>query len=151
MAAGKNKTIRFITATAVIVVALGYLAWTGIQEGKSYYVTISEMHKMGDDAYTKHLRVAGNVQPGSIHQTGTHADFVLVENDQTLKVSYKGTEPLPDTFKDDAQALALGDFGRDGVFHASEIQAKCASHYEQQQKQQQPPAARPAAATGSGY
>jgi len=139
MAAGKNKTIRFITATAVIVVALGYLAWTGIQEGKSYYVTISEMHKMGDDAYTKHLRVAGNVQPGSIHQTGTHADFVLVENDQTLKVSYKGTEPLPDTFKDDAQALALGDFGRDGVFHASEIQAKCASHYEQQQKQQQQP------------
>ena len=141
--------MRFGAASVLIVLSLGYLAYTGVQEGKSYYVTISELRKMGNDAYTRHLRVAGNVQPGSIHQTGTRADFVLVENDQTLRVSYKGTEPLPDTFKDDAQALALGDFGRDGVFHASEIQAKCASHYAPQQQQQQPPA-KPVAATGSG-
>ena len=48
------------------VVILGYLAYTGVEESKSYYVTIAELHKMGDDAHTKHLRVAGNVVPGSI-------------------------------------------------------------------------------------
>ena len=32
---------------------------------------------------------------------------------------YKGSEPPPDTFKDDAQALAIGTYGRDGVFHAN--------------------------------
>jgi cytochrome c-type biogenesis protein CcmE len=46
-----------------------------------------------------------------------------------LKVVYKGAEPPPDTFKDDAEALAIGTYGRDGVFHASELQAKCASKY----------------------
>ncbi|HUB51851.1 MAG TPA: cytochrome c maturation protein CcmE, partial [Terracidiphilus sp.] len=46
-----------------------------------------------------------------------------------LKVAYNGTEPPPDTFKDDAQALAEGTFGRDGVFHANTLQAKCASKY----------------------
>ena len=44
-------------------------------------------------------------------------------------MSYKGSEPPPDTFKDDAQALAEGTDGRDGVFHATVLQAKCASKY----------------------
>ena len=42
---------------------------------------------------------------------------------------YKGSEPPPDTFKDDSQALAEGTIGRDGVFHATALQAKCASKY----------------------
>ena len=60
-------------------------------------------------------------------------NFVLVENDQSLNVVYNGTEPPPDTFKDSAQALAEGSFGHDGVFHAKQIQAKCASKYAPQQ------------------
>ena len=76
------------------------------------------------------------VEPGSIHQIGTTADFVLVEVDprtnerSTLRVNYRGTEPPPDTFKDNAQALVIGEFGKDGTFQAREIQAKCASKYE---------------------
>ncbi len=84
---------------------------------------------MGDDAYTKRLRVAGNVQPGSIKRSGTKVEFVLIENDQVLPVVYTGTEAPPDTFKDESQALAEGSFGRDGVFHAKQLQAKCASKY----------------------
>src|SRR5215470_10582425 len=126
--------LKFGGATVAILLLLAYLAYTGVQESKSYYVTIKELHKMGDEAYTKHLRVAGNVQPGSIKQTGTHADFVLVEDGETLLVSYKGSEPPPDTFKDNSQALAMGDMGKDGVFHAKELQAKCASKYAPQQQ-----------------
>ena len=46
---------------------------------------------------------------------------------------YKGSEPPPDTFKDNSQALAIGDLGKDGVFYANELQAKCASKYVAQQ------------------
>ena len=133
-----SKFFKFGGATAVILLGLAYAAYTGVQEAKSYYVTIKDLHNMGDVRYTRHLRVAGIVEPGSIHQVGTNADFVLVEVDpqtqerQALRVSYKGSEPPPDTFKDNAQALALGEFGRDGVFHAKEIQAKCASKYAAQ-------------------
>ena len=133
-----GKFLKFGSAIFIILVALGYLAYTGVQESKSYYVTIKELHGMGDGAYTKRLRVAGNVQPGSIRRSGTNVNFVLVENDQTLNVIYDGTEPPPDTFKDDAQALAEGSFGHDGVFHAKQIQAKCASKYAPQQNQAAP-------------
>jgi cytochrome c-type biogenesis protein CcmE len=127
--------MRFGAVIAVIVLSLGYLAYTGVQDSKSYYVTINELNRMGDGAYNKRLRVAGNVVPGSIRRQGTHAEFMLVEQDHTLPVVYSGTEALPDTFKDDAQTLAEGKFGHDGVFHATNIQAKCASKYAPKQGQ----------------
>jgi cytochrome c-type biogenesis protein CcmE len=133
MSSETSKFLKFGGATALILVSLAYLAYTGVQQNKSYYVTIKELRGMGDGAYTKKLRVAGNVQPGSIKRNGPKVDFVLVENDKMLNVAYSGTEPPPDTFKDNAQALAEGSFGRDGVFHAKALQAKCASKYAPQQ------------------
>ena len=45
-------------------------------------------------------------------------------------VVYTGSDALPDTFRDNAQALADGRLGPDGVFQANSIHAKCASKYE---------------------
>ena len=125
-----NKaSLRISIAIFVVLGTILYLAFSAAQANKSYYVTITELQGMGNKAYTRHLRVAGNVAPGSIARAGTHAHFTLVEQGKLLPVEYQGAEPPPDTFKDDAQALAIGTYGRDGVFHATELQAKCASKY----------------------
>jgi cytochrome c-type biogenesis protein CcmE len=156
-------TVRIAIACAIIVGTIAWLAWSGYGANKSYYVTIPELGGMGDKAYHRQLRVEGFVQPGSIEQNGTHVTFVLNEFEshtpqaatgRLLRVSYKGSEPPPDTFKEDAQALAIGTYGRDGVFHANELQAKCASKYAPTQPSANPgpaanapnPAATPAAA-----
>lgn len=125
----KGQGAKIAIAIIVVLAAVAYLAYTGVRSNKSYYVTIQELNAMGNKAYTRHLRVAGNVQPGSIEQHGPHAQFVLVENSNKLRVDYEGEDPPPDTFKDNAQALAIGTFGHDGVFHATQLQAKCASKY----------------------
>jgi cytochrome c-type biogenesis protein CcmE len=129
MSSETSKYLKFGAVSVLILLSLGYLSYTGVQDSKSYYVTIKELNTMGPSAYSKRLRVAGNVVPGSIKRSGTRVDFVLKEQDLTLPVSYTGTEAPPDTFKDDSQALADGSFGRDGVFHAKGLQAKCASKY----------------------
>jgi len=132
MSAHYSKYFKFGSAIAIIVLALAYLAYTGVQESKSYYVTISELQtqvNQGDAIYKKRLRVAGNVASGSIKRQGTRVEFALIEQDKTLPVVYEGLEAPPDTFKDGAQALAEGQLGRDGVFRASNLQAKCASKY----------------------
>jgi cytochrome c-type biogenesis protein CcmE len=121
--------IKIVAATLIILGTVGWLSYTGVQSTKEYYVTITQLSALGNKAYTRHLRVAGNVAPGSIQRSGPDAQFVLLEQGRTLKVDYKGAEPPPDTFKDDAQALAVGTYGRDGVFHATQLQAKCASKY----------------------
>jgi cytochrome c-type biogenesis protein CcmE len=126
----QNKSsLQIGIAIFIVLGTVIYLAISGAQANKSYYVTISELQGMGSKAYTRHLRVAGNVGVGSIQRNGTHAQFTLVEQGKILPVQYQGSEPPPDTFKDNAQALAIGTFGRDGVFHATELQAKCASKY----------------------
>jgi cytochrome c-type biogenesis protein CcmE len=122
-------SIKIIAAAVLILGTVSWLAYTGVRDTKSYYCTISELNAMGKKAYTRNLRVAGNVQPGSIQRSGTNARFVLLEQGNALQVNYQGSEPPPDTFKDDAQALAVGTYGRDGVFHATQLQAKCASKY----------------------
>jgi cytochrome c-type biogenesis protein CcmE len=118
---------------ALIVVIVGTLVWLavgGIREGQTYYKTIDEVGKMGDGALGKRLRVGGDVEGGSIVREGRLVTFTLQQEKLKLKVVYQGTEPLPDTLKDGAQALADGKMGKDGVFHAEKIQAKCASKYE---------------------
>jgi cytochrome c-type biogenesis protein CcmE len=125
----QNSPTKFIIAGLIVVAAVSWLAISGARDSKSYYVTITELQNMGSKAYTRHLRVAGNVKPGSIDHVGTNATFTLVEQGKLLRVNYQGAEPPPDTFKDDAQALAIGTYGRDGVFHATQLQAKCASKY----------------------
>ncbi len=143
----QKQTLRIGGAIAIFVGVITALAISGVQSDKSYYVTINELQQMGGKAYTRHLRVAGNVAPGSIEHRGTSASFVLVENDKRLPVAYQGAEPPPDTFKDNAQALAIGTFGRDGVFHATQLQAKCASKYAPAPGAK--PGAQPAAAPAS--
>ena len=143
MSPQSSKYLKFGGAIALIVVALGYIAYTGVAESKMYYAEVSEVKNPKYALHSKHLRLVGNVQPGSIRTVGTNADFVLVDrknNSLTQQVSYKGSEPPPDTFKDNAEALAVGTIGTDGVFHATEVQAKCASKYEQKMDQKNGPA-----------
>jgi cytochrome c-type biogenesis protein CcmE len=125
----QKSPIKIIVASVIVLGVIAWLAITGANANKSYYVTISELQAMGPVAYKRHLRVAGNVKPGSIERVGTNAHFALLEQGKVLQVAYQGSEPPPDAFKDDAQALAIGTYGRDGVFHATALQAKCASKY----------------------
>jgi cytochrome c-type biogenesis protein CcmE len=121
---------KFIALIAVVIGSLVWLATASMKDNKTYYKTIAELGQMGDKAYGERLRVGGDVEAGSIHRVGSEVQFVLIQDKMRLTVAYTGTEPLPDTFRSGAQALADGRLGKDGVFRTSAIQAKCASKYE---------------------
>jgi cytochrome c-type biogenesis protein CcmE len=125
-----KKYGKFVALIAVVIGTLVWLGWNGAAETKTYYKTIGELSQMGPRAYGQRLRVAGDVASGSIQRVGNQVEFMLVQDKSSLKVAYTGTDPLPDTFKDGAQALADGKLDKDGVFRAARIQAKCASKYE---------------------
>ena len=130
-----KKYGKFAALIAVVIAALVWLASTGVSETKTYYKTIAEVGQMGDRAFSERLRVAGDVEGGSIKHAQGQVLFTLTQDKTQLKVAYTGSDPLPDTFRDGAQALADGHMGHDGVFHASKIQAKCASKYDAKPRQ----------------
>ena len=124
-----NKYVKF---AGLIVIIVGVLVWLGtanVSESQTYYKTISELNQMPAPQKEKRVRVGGDVEKGSILRKADLVEFTLAQDKLQLRVAYTGHDPLPDTFKDGAQALADGRMGSDGVFHASKIQAKCSSKY----------------------
>jgi cytochrome c-type biogenesis protein CcmE len=125
-----NTYAKFALLVVAIIGTLAWLAASGINETGTYYKTISEVQAMGEKAQDQKIRVGGDIEPGSIVRNGKEVRFVIHQDAVKMNVVYNSSEPLPDTFKDGAQALADGKLRSDGVFHANKIQAKCASKYE---------------------
>jgi len=121
---------KFLVGSGIIVATLCMLAYVGFTQSKTYYHTISELPTLQGASLHQRMRVSGNVRAGSIAHRSGEVDFVLEEQNKTLPVSYIGHDPLPDTFKDGAQALVEGKFNPDGSFVAEQVQAKCASKYQ---------------------
>ena len=128
----KRKQLKFVVGSVIIILTLSYLAYSGYQESKTYYHTVPELYAMKDTAYDLRLQVSGDVIPGSIKRDGKVVSFAIGQEPQTLQVKYVGKDPLPDTLIDRATAMATGKMGRDGVFVADTMMAKCASKYEKE-------------------
>jgi cytochrome c-type biogenesis protein CcmE len=125
-----KKQAKFGVGIGVIIASMGFLAWLGYGESKTYYHTIAELQTLSGSAKGQRMRIGGTVATGSIRHLTGRVDFVLEGEGKTLLVSYIGTDPLPDTFVDKSQALVEGRPGPEGRFVAEVVQAKCASKYE---------------------
>src|SRR5215831_12460502 len=129
----KRKQLKFVVGSVVIILTLAYLAYSGYQDSKSYFQTVPEVFAMKEAAYGVTMQVSGDVVAGSkIRNDNGQVEFVIGQEPQTLRVRYVGKGPLPDTLIDRATAVASGKLGRDGVFVADSITAKCASKYEKE-------------------
>ena len=127
MRSGSNKW-QFGAGIVIILSTIAWLGYSGIQESKTYYVTVSELLATPESQHRR-FRVAGDVASGSIQRAVGRVEFRLQQGADLIPVVYTGVDPLPDTLVDGAQAVADGRF-ENGTFHAEAVQAKCASKYE---------------------
>src|SRR5262245_30403450 len=100
--------MKFVIAGLVIVGTLAWLGWVGVTESRTYYHTIAEMNALTGSAGHHRMRVGGDIKAGSIERLHGRVDFVIEQEGRALRVSYVGSDPLPDTFVDGAQALVEG-------------------------------------------
>lgn len=109
-----------------VVGAIAAVAYTMFTRSVVYYRTPSEVLRMPG----QHVRLSGQVVDGSIRtdpSAGT-VRFAVSDGSATVPVVYRG--PMPDTLRDEAEAVVEGQLGRDGVFHADVLFAKCPSKFE---------------------
>ena len=122
--------VRIIAGIIIIVGLVGYLAFIGFEEGRSYYMTCDEVAENESELTNTNLKLAGVVVDGSITRDGDILTFKLEYEGATYPVRYTGMDPVPDTFKDGVEAVVDGRLLGDGSFEGKKIQAKCASKYE---------------------
>ncbi len=125
--------LKFLIVGALILGAISYLMFSGINDSMVYYYTVSEALEMAQELDNRGIRVGGYVQAGTIQKDNSQSqvEFLVFEkeSDRTLPVIYQGI--IPDTFKDNAEVVVVGMYRpEEGIFHANVLLAKCPSKYE---------------------
>ncbi|HEV8600543.1 MAG TPA: cytochrome c maturation protein CcmE [Gemmatimonadales bacterium] len=130
-----NAGTKFLLGASVIVAGVAGLIVSGVRETGVYFLTPSELVAKTEADPSFHdvgLKVGAHVVPGSVRRnTGTRTiDFRISDGTNEFPVTYTGL--IPDTFTDasNIEVIVEGKYGRDGVFHATEVLAKCGSRYE---------------------
>ena len=126
---------KFLLGAGVIVASVGFLIAQGVKETGMYFLTPTELAaKTSADPtfYDVGLKMGAKVVPGSIRRDADNRriDFEVSDGVRSYPVTYRGL--VPDTFTDanDIEVIVEGRLGRDGVFRATEVLAKCGSRYE---------------------
>ncbi|MGI8554711.1 MAG: cytochrome c maturation protein CcmE [Dehalococcoidia bacterium] len=127
---GVRRQRRFLIGGALILLALGYLAFTVTRASAVYYLTVPELYKQKAEAHQHPVRVSAIVDPGSIvrEPDGFVTRFTASDPGGTLPVSYRGA--LPDIFQPGIQVVVEGKLDGDGVFQADSLLTKCPAHFK---------------------
>ena len=126
---------KFLVGAGIIVASVALLIAQGVRETGVYFLTPTELAaKTSADPsfYDMGLKMGAKVVPGSIRRdpSNRQIDFEVSDGVRSYPVTYRGL--VPDTFTDanDIEVIVEGRLGKDGVFHATEVLAKCGSRYE---------------------
>lgn len=133
-----NRYAKFGLGASLLVAAIGYLMYAGLQQSSTYYFTIDEFLPKRDELAGQGVRVAGRVAPGSlVTQTsakGTEMTFAIGEftgpdaaGGETLPVAFTGI--VPDMFAEGRDVIIEGRYV-DGTLQAQQIMTSCPSKYE---------------------
>ena len=126
---------KFLAGALVIVAGVAGLIISGVKETGVYFLTPTELLAKTQTDPSFHdvgLKVGAHVVPGSVRRDASARtiDFRISDGSHEFPVTYSGL--VPDTFTDasNIEVIVEGKYGRDGVFHATEVLAKCGSRYE---------------------
>lgn len=126
-----KKAVRVGVSTVVILSALTWLMISTISGDVEFYKKVDEV--MADPAawQGKRMQVHGYVLGDPLVKSSTlEYRFTLHNNGKVIQAEYRGV--VPDTFKADAEVVAKGKIGANGVLlvEPDGITAKCPSKYE---------------------
>ncbi len=117
---------KFLIGGIILLLAAGYLGYTGFVSSATYYYTVTEFSQMAKPPDSV-VRVGGKVAEGSVVQQGSSLRFSLVDDARSLPVAYQGA--VPDTFKPGSDVVVEGKLDSSNIFEAKSILTKCASKY----------------------
>jgi cytochrome c-type biogenesis protein CcmE len=130
---GVKPRSKFLLGGLVVLGSAGYLMASSISDTAVYYLTPTELKAktVADSTfYDTGVKVGARVVPCTITRDpgGRETMFEVTDGAMTYNVLYRGI--TPDTFTDGVDVVVEGRLGRDGIFRATTLLAKCASRYE---------------------
>ena len=124
-----SKSRRFLIGGVIILGALAYMIYGGMQEALVYFKMPTELRAEEKSMQGKFVRMGGMVVKGSLQKDLKNLiyRFDITDGSATYPVYFKGVPP--DLFVEGKGAVVEGRVGNDGVFQATMIMAKHAEDY----------------------
>ncbi|HUV89756.1 MAG TPA: cytochrome c maturation protein CcmE [Anaerolineae bacterium] len=151
----QSKT-TLIVAGLIIVAAVAYLIVSSTGHTARYFLTVTELWAMGEQAIGRPITVSGVVlgdtiaydpavprvaftivqvpgDPQEVERAGGLAAVLhaAVQDPDAPRLDVVYGEVKPDLLQHQAQAIVRGQLREDGLFYADEVLLKCPSRYEE--------------------
>ena len=101
-----------IPAVGLVLLALGYITFGGLNDNLVYYLTPTEaVEQRVDFPDGERFRLGGLVEDGSIVEIGGGVSFVVVDDGYSIEVGYSGAPPQ--LFRDNIGVVVEGSWAGD--------------------------------------
>ena len=102
-----NRQIKIGMAMVVVLSALAYLIYVGIQTGSMYFLSVSEFTAQRLQIGDKNIRINGNVLPGSVKFKIDSLDLSFTLQDERQRRHWMSNIVVPNLILLNRQVLAL--------------------------------------------
>ncbi|PWT91179.1 MAG: hypothetical protein C5B54_05800 [Acidobacteria bacterium] len=132
-----NSKLAIIASIGAVIIALGFLVYTGLSQNMVYYYHVDEFLPKAAALQGEVIKLNGRVTDGSIQKNQMDYRFLIHgTKPDVITVSYHGV--VPDTFKDGCDVVVEGIYNpATHEFQATTLMAKCPTKYESQTNDKQ--------------
>jgi cytochrome c-type biogenesis protein CcmE len=124
----RRRPWGIIALVAVVLVVIGYLAFSSVGNALVYYLTPTELLARGAPAVGETVRLGGLVEAGSVAGPATDLTFVVTDGESRIEVH--STVAPTRSFREGSGAVVEGRLRDDGVFEATQVIVKHDENYE---------------------
>ena len=118
-----------VVLVGVVLVVVGFLAFSSVGSALVYYVTPTELLARGAGAVNTTVRLGGMVEEGSVAQQDDPYRLAFVLTDGEERITVRTTAAPTASFRAGSGAVVEGQLGADGVFEATQVIVKHDENY----------------------
>ena len=124
----RRRRWGLLLAVALVALAIGWIAFSGIGNALVYSVTPTELLSRGDP-HGQTVRLGGQVKAGSIERGSDQLTFVLTDGTTEIIVIASGGALPTSSFREGSGAVVEGQLAADGHFEAQQVIVKHDENY----------------------
>ena len=124
-----RRPLLLVTVAAIALAGFGFILVGGLDDNIVYFVTPTELHAKGVEAYDAPVRLGGQVLPGSVAWNADALDLRFRMTDGVREVEVHSTGAPPQMFRDGIGVIVEGRMTRAGVFESDNLMVKHSNEY----------------------
>ena len=124
-----RRPLMLVVVAAVALATFGFILVGGLDDNIVYFVTPTELHAKGAEAYDAPVRLGGQVSPGTVVWNADALDLRFRMTDGAQEVEVHSTGAPPQMFRDGIGVIVEGRMTRAGVFESDNLMVKHSNEY----------------------